>query len=330
MADRVASWGPLALVFMAFHGPANAATVCHLQQFGEMTVKSIGPDLAVEAQVNGRPIWMILDTGSEATLLFRGAAEALGLRWSSDGGGTVYGVGGSTPLGKARIKDFRVAGITVRDFDLFVAGRLATPAAQGLLGGNFLLQADMEFDIPGGKVRFFKPKNCSGEQVVYWGGSYSVAPMLASLSDKVISVRVMVNGKPLRAEMDSGASVSTITSDAARRLNVRVSSPEAPPGDGMLGVAGESIATHVKVFPTFSFGDETIKNAKIEIADLFSGDAEIHLGSNIPQALDDLPEMLLGADFFRSHRIYVAMSQKKVYVSYVGGPVFQASPPLAK
>jgi hypothetical protein len=33
--------------------------------------------------------------------------------------------------------------------------------------------------------------------------------------------------------------------------------------------------------------------------------------------------MLLGADFFRSHRVYVAKSQGKVYVSYVGGPVFE-------
>jgi hypothetical protein len=35
------------------------------------------------------------------------------------------------------------------------------------------------------------------------------------------------------------------------------------------------------------------------------------------------PNMLLGADFFRSHRVYVAREQRKVYVSYMGGPVFQ-------
>ena len=47
------------------------------------------------------------------------------------------------------------------------------------------------------------------------------------------------------------------------------------------------------------------------------------IGSIVPQAVIDFPEMLLGADFFRSHRIYVAMSQKKVYASYIGGPVFK-------
>jgi hypothetical protein len=34
--------------------------------------------------------------------------------------------------------------------------------------------------------------------------------------------------------------------------------------------------------------------------------------------------MLLGADFFRSHRVYVSLGQRKVYASYLGGPVFSA------
>ena len=32
--------------------------------------------------------------------------------------------------------------------------------------------------------------------------------------------------------------------------------------------------------------------------------------------------MLIGADFFLSHRIYVASSQRKLYFTYNGGPVF--------
>ena len=33
--------------------------------------------------------------------------------------------------------------------------------------------------------------------------------------------------------------------------------------------------------------------------------------------------MLLGADFFLSHRILVSNSQHKLYFTYNGGPVFQ-------
>ncbi len=36
-------------------------------------------------------------------------------------------------------------------------------------------------------------------------------------------------------------------------------------------------------------------------------------------------EMILGADFFLSHHVYVAASQSKVYFTYKGGPVFAPS-----
>jgi hypothetical protein len=83
--------------------------------------------------------------------------------------------------------------------------------------------------------------------------------------------------------------------------------------------------TFEAVFPTFSFGDETIKNARLQIADLFEADKEVELGSHIAASvMDNAPQMLLGADFFKAHRVYVSRGQKKVYVSYVGGPVFEA------
>jgi hypothetical protein len=36
--------------------------------------------------------------------------------------------------------------------------------------------------------------------------------------------------------------------------------------------------------------------------------------------------MLLGADFLRAHRVYVAHSQRRMYFTYEGGPVFQPKP----
>ena len=37
-------------------------------------------------------------------------------------------------------------------------------------------------------------------------------------------------------------------------------------------------------------------------------------------------DMLIGADFFRAHRVYIARGQKKMYFTYQGGPVFMLSP----
>ncbi len=35
-----------------------------------------------------------------------------------------------------------------------------------------------------------------------------------------------------------------------------------------------------------------------------------------------MPDMLLGADFLRSHRVLLAMSQRRLYYTYYGGKVF--------
>ncbi len=69
---------------------------------------------------------------------------------------------------------------------------------------------------------------------------------------------------------------------------------------------------------SFKIGDEEIKHTELRVGD-------IDLESD---------DMLLGADFFLSHRVMVARSQRKLYFTYNGGPVFNlehtqeaASPP---
>jgi tetratricopeptide (TPR) repeat protein len=42
----------------------------------------------------------------------------------------------------------------------------------------------------------------------------------------------------------------------------------------------------------------------------------------------DAPEVILGADFLRSHRVFVSRAQGKVYFSYAGGQIFPATPGL--
>ena len=38
--------------------------------------------------------------------------------------------------------------------------------------------------------------------------------------------------------------------------------------------------------------------------------------------------MLLGTDFLRSHRVLVSHSQRKIYFTYAGGPVFSIDDPI--
>jgi tetratricopeptide (TPR) repeat protein len=75
------------------------------------------------------------------------------------------------------------------------------------------------------------------------------------------------------------------------------------------GVYGKGIETFLAPFTSFEIGDESIKNTQLRV-----GDIDLHSS-----------DMLLGADFFLSHHILISNSQKKVYFTYSGGPVFRLS-----
>jgi predicted aspartyl protease len=308
---------------------ARAATPCQMQVIGELPFQFDHGRLLVEAQIDGRPAKMIVDTGATKTLIFHASAEAMGLPVHPLTGLKFYGVGGEAGAGEVRITDFRVASFIARDDDLLVSGRQPLGAEQGLLGADFLLQSDVEFDVPDRKIRWFKTKGCAGEQVVYWGKAFSAARMVGSEDLHKIEVTVQVNGVPLLAEMDTGAGGSLLTPAAAARARVTPASEGVARTAQTHGLGAQPVETYLGVFQSFSFGDETIKNAQLRIADLFAADKVVELGSHIPTPAIDRPDMLLGADFFRSHRVYVSRGQRMVYVSYVGGPVFQPGPPPA-
>jgi predicted aspartyl protease len=302
---------------------ARAATPCQMQEIGELPIQFDHGRMLVAAQIDGRPARMIVDTGSAKTLIFRASAEAMGLAIRPLPGLKFYGAGGEAGAGEVRIADLRVAGFVAQNDDVLVSGRQPLGPEQGLLGADFLLQRDVEFDIAGGKIRWFKPMGCAGDAVVYWGKAYSVARMAGSGDFRKIDVTVQVNGAPVLAQMDTGAGSSILMPAAAARAGVTpVTEGVARAGD-IHGLGAQTMQAYVGVFQSFSFGDETIKNAQLQIADLFAADKEVRLGSHIPEAAIDAPEMLLGVDFFRAHRVYVALGQRSVYVSYVGGPVFQ-------
>ena len=301
---------------------AQAATTCTLQQTGELPITFDRGRVMVDAEIDGVPLKMLVDTGAEATTLYRETSDKLGLRATQVGNGMkMYGVGGSDLLSRASVKEFKVGGLVAHNVNMAVTGHQNSDLAAGLLGAQFLFQSDVEFDIPEGKLRFFKPVGCSGDQVVYWGKAYSVLSNISPNPDLNIQVNVKLGDAPVSATIDSGASRSVVNRQTAARLSDRAIGMTA--AGKSFGIGKEEVDTSLATFPSFSFGeDETIRNAKLEVADLFEADREVDLGSRIARKQVLGPQMIIGADFFRAHRVYISKAQRKVYVSYVGGPVF--------
>jgi len=110
----------------------------------------------------------------------------------------------------------------------------------------------------------------------------------------------------IRVVFDSGASRSVLTVAGARRAGVRTDGPDVVQVGGASGVGARVVRSWIAPFQSFEIGGEQVKATRIGISDLDMHDAD----------------MLLGADFFLSHRIYISRSQSRVYFTYNGGPVF--------
>jgi tetratricopeptide (TPR) repeat protein len=72
------------------------------------------------------------------------------------------------------------------------------------------------------------------------------------------------------------------------------------------GIGHGEFPTWIAPVASFEIGNEQVKNTSLRVGDI---------------KLEDV-DMLIGADFFLSHRIFVAKSQSRLYFTYNGGPVF--------
>jgi hypothetical protein len=132
----------------------------------------------------------------------------------------------------------------------------------------------------------------------------------------------------MRALLDSGASASVLDKVAAERAGITPDSPGVIASGKGGGLGGKAVAFWIGPLQSFAIGGETIKDTTIQFADLWK-DATYTSASRLPRKVESPASMLLGADFLRAHRVLVAHSQRKVYFTYEGGPVFQMTGPLA-
>jgi predicted aspartyl protease len=295
---------------------------CVLEKVGDIAVEGNQLRPILVAQINGHAARLIVDTGSDATMLFPQSLSRLGLQSVVMPGAKMYGVGGGRLASSAYVKTFDVGGLVARDVDLLVTGAQSGLDADGLIGAQFLLQMDAEFDLAHKRLSFFRARGCHGDQVVYWGEAYAALPLIPA-PGKALRVEIKINGVAVRAELDTGSPRSTLIPALAERAGLRMTSEEVKPVGLIGGVGPHLVAESRGRFSTFAFGEEVIRNADLEIADMFHYDKETVIGSNVPRSAVDMADMLLGADFFHAHRIYVSQSQHRIYVTYAGGPVFE-------
>ena len=290
--------------------PAAAQAGCKIETV-EMPIKMVGTRAIATVRINGTDVPLIVDTGAFYSMLTDAAAAQLKL----DVGGMplgmgVRGLGGRVQTGLAVVKKMEMLGGSLPDVEFIVGGAEPGAGAMGLIGRNILSATDTEYDLAHGVIRFISPSaDCRGANMAYWAGDTPVSEIKLLRDDKHHSrlppLRgvVKLNDTAEIALFDSGA-MSLVSLSAAHRLGMQEGNMQR---NGVAyGLDGKGVKSWTAPFATVDLGGEVIANNRLQVADF-----------------DVDEDMLLGMDFFLSHRIYVSQKRRLMFFTYNGGRVFR-------
>ena len=298
---------------------------CKLALVAEWPLRAEQYRPVVDGEINGRKIGILLDTGAQMSLVRRSATTKLGLTRYEVEGYRAFGVGGETHAEYVHIDEFRIGKAVRKNWRALVAGEHDFGDEIAVfLGDDFFNQVDIEFDLANNAVRLYETKDCEGVSLAYW--TTEPAGVVPIEAGSKIWLTVAINGKPVRAELDSGASYSVLSRADAGRLGVTSESPGAVAGGCVTGEGKRQIDSWIALFESFAIGNEIIRNPRIRFADLWQYTTYTETGSRLPARFAGQPDMLLGADFLRAHRVLIARSQRKMYFTHAGGTVFPIKP----
>jgi len=289
---------------------APTSATCQFLQIAQVPLyySGAGLGLTMSGEINGKSAPMLPDTGAGVTYLTRTGVQRHGLSLRATGK-YVQGVAGKSRLYDSNVAEFSVGPVRARDVYLAVLGETTfSPSFDAIAGAAFLLQSDLEFSLATKELRFFRSQGCGNIWLAYWDKNASVIPFRRH-DDLTLNPQfsVYVNGARLTAMIDSGASVTTITKSAAYRAGIDLNGPNAKRVANSHGVGRQSVASWIVKADTFKVGDATVHDPEFDVSE-----AQLSV------------DVLLGVDFLRSHRVLFAMSQGKLYVSYLGGEPFDA------
>jgi tetratricopeptide (TPR) repeat protein/predicted aspartyl protease len=288
-----------------------AAAECTLHTVAELPVTMVDMKPIVAAKINGADARFAVDSGAFYSQITPASASQYGLSLAPTDMFS-RGFGGYAREYVARVNSFTIAGTTAKNVDFLSGGGEVGAGAAGVLGQNILRATDVEYDLANGVVRLTRPTGCGSDALAYWAKSatFSAMPLIDSHERWPLTQgNASVNGVKILVTFDTGAFSSVVSLAAAKRAGINLTDPGVVPAGTIRGIGKRQVQTWIAPVDSFVIGGEEIRHTRLRIE------------SESPPGAD----MNIGADFFLSHRVYVANSQHRIYFTYNGGPVFDLS-----
>jgi predicted aspartyl protease len=289
---------------------AHANAACSINQSAELKVTMKGMTPVISALVNGKEMKFALDTSSFYNIISGPAAATAGLHLMPAPAWVVgKNADGNSPLSVSAADDFVLSGMRVKNLEFLAGGNESGSGTDGVLGLSLFHDYDMEYDLAHGVIRLMHAKGCGDAALAYWTTANQPYSMIdLSPAQPFVTGFAQLNGTQMRVLFDTGANASRISPQAAKQAGLTTNPSQLSDAGYSRGMGRPAVLTRLAPFSSFKVGDEEIRNPQLRVGDTRDG-----------------TDMLLGADFFVSHRIYVSNAQHKMYITYNGGPVFSAA-----
>ncbi len=304
--------------------PVQAEDCKPLKMFESIALSSShdGRRLYVPVQINGQNKRLLLDTGAPISMISDDLVKLLGLD-THRAKVRLYDVTGIYTDHYARAP-FKIGRLTLGESEFMVSpglNHMDEPDVVGTLGSDFLAMFDISIDPVAKKLDLLDPDHCL-DKVIYWPASAIAKVPVERLRDGHIVLSLELDGKPVRAILDTGAEGSTLRIEAAHALlGIIPGGPETPVSGQLNGV--KDLATYRHVFKSLSFEGVAVANPTLTlIPDMIDEPlSSTPLGTLIKEKnLAARPDMLLGMDILRHVHIYIAYKDRLVYVTPLETP----------
>ena len=296
-------WFGLVLLLM----PAIASAACSVRQRATVPLEIAGSVIMTPVVVNGIPGTFILDTGAARTVVTPDAVGHFGLALDEWTATTMRGVGGIERRRDADPRSIELGGVALhrrslaRDATLRVVtlpgGLVDGQRVDGLLGRDFLSLFDLDMDFARRTLALYEVHDCTG-RFLPWTETYLSVPV-ENPAESALVVPVELDGIPLRALLDSGASQTLVAAPGMARLSLGMERLRNDPGRLASGMGPHSVTIWQHRFGEFRIGGETVVNPLFFVT---------------PIQLNPISDMLLGADWL--------LGRRRIWISYAANQIF--------
>jgi len=294
------------LLLFLLAGAAQAT--CRVEPQTTVPVDMMNGHVLVVVEVNEVAATFILDTGAERTLMGEDVVRRMGLERDGWVASTIRGIGGvqqrpnalprSLRLGTATLRRKTLTGDTSVTVGPLPVNEIAGRPVAGLLGRDFLAPFDLDMDLPGRRMTLYRVEDCAGGFLPWTAGYWSI-PATTPIGAALV-VQVTMDGRPLRALVDSGASASLVTAPGIVRLGL---TPEVlardPVGNGS-GIGPAAVPMRRHQFGEMRVGPVVTRDPALWVAEV---------------RVVPIVDLLLGADWLGTRRVWLSFATRQMFVA---------------